>query len=83
MLIDPNFIYAVKDYQYLLEKKYSSKNIIKLVGDQYKLSTIQRSFLYRGITTEQLSISRKSKLVTEKELGNNELHIDSYNLFIN
>lgn len=82
MLITPQFLEAVNDFQYLMEKGYSMKNIVKIVGDRYKLNTIQRSFLYRGITTNENAKRRKQKLVTERQVKSQILHIDAYNLLI-
>ena len=82
MLIDRDFTAAVSDYQYLLEKGYTSKNILKVVGDRYRLNTIQRSFLYRGMSTKNNASYRKIKLITEKETTGQPLFIDAYNLLI-
>lgn len=82
MLITAQFFEAVTDFQYLMEKAYSMKNIVKMVGDRYKLNTIQRSFLYRGITTNENAKRRKQKLITERQVKAKILHIDAYNLLI-
>ena len=82
MLIDDNFNNAIKDYFYLLEKKYPQKAILKLIGDRYLLSGTERTILFRGITTKNKIISRRLKLATEAELYNQTLHVDCYNVLI-
>ncbi len=69
---------ALKDYLYLLENNYPQKVILKLVGDRYKLSGIERSVLYRGVTTKKDAEKRKSKL-TDSINEIPELHIDTFN----
>jgi len=82
MLFTSGFESAFYDYQYLLEKKYTEKNIVKLVGDRYKLNTVQRSLLYRGVSTKEMAKKRKEKNVTEKDLSGEILYIDTYNLLL-
>jgi hypothetical protein len=80
--IGTNFTQAAKDYLYLLEHKYSQKSILKLIGDRYALNTIERSVLYRGISSESESQRRTAKLAVPDELKGSELHIDGYNVLI-
>lgn len=82
MLITPDFLNAVSDYRFLLERRYSLKNILKIVADRYKLNSIQRSFLYRGITSKDLALKRKSKLITEKQTTGAIMHVDLYNVLL-
>ena len=82
MILTENFKNAIYDYIYLLEKEYPQKAILKLIGDRYLLSGIQRTMLYRGITTKENSLKRTSKLITENLLSNQILHIDGYNVLI-
>jgi hypothetical protein len=77
-----NFLEAVKDYESFLSKKYPQKAILKLVGDRYKLSGIERTMLYRGITTPDKSELRRGKLIEERKLKNEILHIDAFNQFL-
>ncbi|MFC2100709.1 DUF434 domain-containing protein [Bacteroidota bacterium] len=76
------FISAAKDYLFLLEKNYPQKAILKLVGDRYALSGVERSMLHRGIAMKENINKRKSKLIDASGLNNNELHIDGYNVLI-
>ncbi len=82
MLVADNFINATNDYIYLLERKYPQKAILKLIGDKYLLSGIERTILFRGITTQNKIVSRSTKLATETELYHQTLHIDCYNTLI-
>ncbi|MCD4730306.1 MAG: DUF434 domain-containing protein, partial [Bacteroidales bacterium] len=65
MQFSSDFGKATADYFSFLQKEYPQKAILKLVGDRYKLSRVERSMLYRGIAVEKENISRKSKLVKE------------------
>ncbi|MDP4226974.1 MAG: DUF434 domain-containing protein [Bacteroidota bacterium] len=76
-----NFYEAVKDYSFLLGKKYTPKSILKLVSDHYSLNTLQRTVLYRGIVAGFKARVIKSTLVESIREAN--IYIDTYNvLFI-
>jgi hypothetical protein len=74
-----NFIAAIRDYESFLSKKYSQKAILKLVGDRYKLSGIERTMLYRGITTPNKAELRRGRLIDESKLKNEILQVDALN----
>lgn len=78
-MLNSDFTTAIHDYLFLLENHYSQKSIIKLIGDRYQLSGIERSILYRGIVTSSKARSRKKKLWI-KSIRNQKLHIDGYNV---
>jgi len=80
--IDRNFSNAAKDYLYLLEHKYPQKSILRLIGDRYALSSVERSVLYRGISSSAESCRRAEKLANSDELHGTHLHIDGYNVLI-
>ena len=85
MHFDPNhikaeFIEAINDYYFLLNKKYPQKAIIKIVGDKYKLSGIERTILYRGIFNLKECIQRKTKICNG--LVQKKITVDSYNVLI-
>lgn len=80
--IGTNFTEAAKDYLFLLEHKYSQKSVLKLVGDRYALNTVERSVLYRGISSAAESLRRAAKLADHDNLSGSELHIDGYNVLI-
>jgi hypothetical protein len=74
-----DFPQAVKDYEVFIWKKYPQKAILKLVGDRYKLSGIERSMLYRGVTSYDKAMARRAKLVDASVLKNEILLIDAFN----
>ncbi len=73
---------AVSDYKYLKDKKYSDKAALKLVGDHYRLSKVQRNCLLRGIVAHHTARMRKVKLVTPRKIKGRSLGIDWYNVLI-
>lgn len=78
MKFSSDFSKAVVDYFILLQKKYPQKAILKLVGDRYKLTGVERSIMYRGISTESENISRKEIFLKELPSGKT-LAADSFN----
>jgi len=70
---------AIHDYYELLKNKYPQKSILKLVGDRYKLSGTERSMLYRGVSTDGENKFRSRKLIFEKLVQNQVLHVDGFN----
>lgn len=73
---------AATDYLFLLEKGYPQHLVLKLTGDRYKLSSIERSVLYRGISARDESASRRKKLVDPVSVKIDHIHIDGYNLLL-
>jgi hypothetical protein len=73
-----SFKQAANDYLFLLNKNYPEKQTLKLVGDRYRLSGVQRTALYRGITSDEKARSRKAKLTDD--LQDKKLYIDGYNI---
>ncbi len=82
MDLSPQFIEAASDYLYLLEKNFPQKAIIKLIGDRYSLSGVERTMLYRGLTTTDNKSRRSVLLIDEDDIGSKDLHIDGYNVLI-
>lgn len=72
------FLKALKDYAYLLNREYSRKTILKIVGDRYHLNTFQRILLSRGIFSDNDIGARIRKTV--KSIRGEELFIDAYNI---
>jgi hypothetical protein len=73
-----SFRRAVEDYRLLVEKTYARTSALKLVGDRYQLTAVQRSMLYRGITSAVEASSRAAKR-TDTVAGLT-LHIDALNV---
>jgi hypothetical protein len=74
------FSKAVEDYQFLLERQYPKKAILKIIGDRYLLTGIERTILFRGVSMKKKSVERKLKVV--KEILRQNIHIDGYNVLI-
>ena len=77
-----NFKKPVKDYRYLMEQGYSEKASLKLVGDRYRLSRLERNCLFRGVRTRSVARCRMEKLVDSDILGGANLGVDWYNVLI-
>jgi hypothetical protein len=76
--VTESFKHAANDYFFLLNKKYPEKETVKLVGDRYRLTGLQRTVLFRGITSYEKSLNRKSKLT--KNVKEKKLYLDGYNV---
>ncbi len=59
--VTAGFRCAARDYLMLVEKKYAQASALKLVGDRYQLTSVQRSMLYRGIVGSREAASRIEK----------------------
>lgn len=77
-----NFQDAIEDYRFLKNRGYPDKASLKLVGDRYRLTTIQRNCLFRGIIAGKACQSRKSKLIPPAALAGSSLGVDWYNILI-
>ncbi|HPB47015.1 MAG TPA: DUF434 domain-containing protein, partial [Exilispira sp.] len=75
-----DFFNALNDYLYLIEKDYTSKSVIKLIGDRYKLDGIKRTILQRGIDKKKIIYARNIKKIDIAEINNRNVFIDGYNL---
>jgi hypothetical protein len=74
-----DFPQAIKDYETFLWKQYPQKAVLKLAGDRYKLTGTERAMLYRGVTTFDKAVRRRSKLTNLNALKGEVLHIDAFN----
>lgn len=77
-IVTTEFIQSLRDYTYLLNRKYPRKSILKIVGDRYLLNSFQRVLLSRGIFPEQAVLSRMGKVT--KNISGEEICIDTYNI---
>lgn len=75
-----NFLKALEDYLFLLDRRYPQKNILKMVGDHYALSGDERVLLFRGSAKNQ-----QLRLRSEKKINalpkNSILFVDGFNVF--
>jgi len=81
--INKNFISAVFDLIWLLDRGYPKRAAIELVGNRYRLEGQERKILYRGVFDRKSAAERKGKKV-EKEAWNRaqKVIIDGYNVLI-
>ena len=75
----PEFKQALRDYFYLIENHYPEKGSLKLVGDRYRLTRVERSLLYRGVTSRQQAVNIAKRLVTTPQ---QKIIIDGYNVLL-
>ncbi len=73
---------AIIDYRYLLNRDYPEKASLKLVGDRYRLTKLERNCLFRGIVKSRIAGERKKKIVRIKNLAHQPMGIDWYNVLI-
>jgi hypothetical protein len=75
-----NFLKALEDYLFLLDRRYPQKTILKMVGDHYALSGDERALLFRGSAKKQqlkLRSKKKISLLPKKSV----LYVDGFNVF--
>ncbi len=73
------FFDAVCDYLYLLERRYSQKSMLKLVGDRYTLAAHERVMLYRGLATREQVMLRRRKMLLHPPL-HSQWVLDGFNV---
>ena len=57
-----HFRAAAEDYLLFLDKGYSQKTVIKLVGDRFRLDRNHRQILFRGVCPSTVAKERKMKI---------------------
>jgi len=77
-----NLQQAAEDFRYLLNRLYSRKASLELVGNRYQLNSDQRHLLHRGVFSNEDSQRRKAKKIPLSRIRNKELAIDGYNVLI-
>lgn len=78
----PIFKEAVSDLSWLLSKGYGEKSATQLVGNRYRLNVRQQKALTRMAASEQKVANRTTKVVAPKDLSNESVEIDGFNLLI-
>jgi hypothetical protein len=79
-LLSAEFLLACKDQLYLCERGYPVRQVVKLTGDRYCLSAVQRSILRRGVIPEPAAGERRRKLISSSDVRGETLAIDSCNV---
>ncbi|MHC4510238.1 MAG: DUF434 domain-containing protein, partial [Planctomycetota bacterium] len=73
---------ALADFSLLLTKGYADKSALKLVGDRFRLTERQRLAVMRSACSEKQLASRSERRVEAKNLKNQPVAIDGYNVLI-
>jgi len=73
---------ASEDFRYLLNRAYSRKAALELVGNRYQLTSDQRHLLHRGVFSDVDSTSRQKKKIPLRQIRGEDLVIDGYNVLI-
>jgi hypothetical protein len=77
-----SFRQAIEDYRYLKNRRYSDRAALKLVGDRWRLGTLQRNCLFRAVFAEEDCRLRRGKLVEPAAVRGRSLGVDWYNVLI-
>jgi hypothetical protein len=79
-LFSARFVSASRDYVNFLERGYAEKPLLKLVGDHHGLTRRQRHILFRGFSTIQDSLRRRSRL--SQTITGSDIVMDGYNIIL-
>lgn len=82
MVVHPSLQKAAEDFRYLLNRTYSRKAALELVGNRYQLTSDQRHLLHRGVFSYKESEWRKAKKIPLHQIRNKDLAVDGYNVII-
>lgn len=82
MAVRKELVEAAKDLRYLLSRGYRREPSLKLVGDKYQLSRLERLALYRAVYDEGTAKARRGKLADPAEASGKKLAVDGYNVLI-
>ncbi len=77
-ILTPAFIEAARDYFWLQEKDYPQRLFFKVVCDRYRMDSIQRVIIYRGIFPSVENKARLKRQTTSAEGMN--LVVDTTNV---
>lgn len=73
---------ATFELSWLLERGYSERAALKLVGDKHQLTGRQREAIVRGACTEAARVQRASDKMQASDLRGTQLGIDGFNCLI-
>lgn len=77
-----NFSDAYAAYRYLRDRDFPGKASLKLVGDRYRLTRVQRNCLFRGAVDSATAAARAARIVTPDQAAGQSLAVDWYNVLI-
>jgi hypothetical protein len=72
---------AIVDFRYLRGRGYAPRASLKIVGDHYQLTRLERNVLFRGVFAEEAA-QRAAKLVSVPRVTGATLAVDWYNVLI-
>lgn len=78
----PAFSEGLSDYRYFKNKGYPYKSVLKIIGDRYRLSKLQRNCLFRGVPGTDACAATRLKIVRPEDLHGEALGIDWFNVII-
>lgn len=82
-MLTQNFHLAAFDYQFLLNRGYLPGSILEMVSSRHRLSSIERSMLYRGISSDADQKLRAAKLMSKLKFSPDlKFYIDGLNVLI-
>src|SRR5688572_17145320 len=73
---------AVAELSWLLDRGYSKKAALKLVGDRHALRDRQRMAVQRCAASQEDRVARWSRTVPASELAGETLAVDGYNILL-
>lgn len=77
-----NFINALKDYKYLLNRGYPGKASLDIVVQRYSLNKVERMVLYRCIHSNSIAKLIRKKIVSSNYVKGKLMLIDGFNVLI-
>ena len=77
-----SFPEALQDYRYLKNRGFPEKAALKLVGDRWRLSALERNCLFRAVFAEGQCRLRLAKLAAPQAVAGQALGVDWYNVLI-
>jgi hypothetical protein len=82
-MLKSNFLQkAAEDFRYLLNRAYSRKAALELIGNRYQLTADQRHLLHRGVFSDVDSKVRRKKKISPNQIRGYDLVIDGHNVLI-
>jgi hypothetical protein len=73
---------AEDDLRYLLNRGYPQKGALNFVSGHYLLDQEERNYLARKVSSDQTAKKRRVKLLVFKDLKNQFILVDGYNVLI-
>ncbi len=73
---------AAQDFRFLLNRGYSRKAALELVGNRYGLTSDERHLLHRGVFSDSDSESRRKKKASARDIHGKDFAVDGYNVII-